>query len=85
MQRRTLLQWIAAASGAPSAPASPRLCAQPRELTPEAIALLHDIAPTVLPAALGAAGVSGVVDSSSPGRAATGKASRCRMATAIRG
>jgi hypothetical protein len=52
MKRRTVLQWLAAV------PAilpfqSLRLLAQPRELTPDAIAALHDIAPTVLPTALG--------------------------------
>jgi hypothetical protein len=53
MQRRTLLQWLAAV------PAmlpfeSIRLFAQPRELTPAAIAELQEIAPTVLPSMLGA-------------------------------
>ena len=61
MKRRTVLQWLAAA------PAlwpfrSLRLFAQPRELTPEAIAALHDIAPTVLPAALGDTAVRRVTD-----------------------
>jgi len=61
MQRRTLLQWIAAV------PAllhfeSLRLFAQPRELTPDAIAVLHDIAPTVLPSTLGDKRVRSVTD-----------------------
>src|SRR5258707_13244471 len=61
MQRRTLLQWLAAV------PAilpfeSIRLFAQPRELTPDAIAELHAIAPTVLPSTLGAAGVRSVTN-----------------------
>jgi hypothetical protein len=61
VKRRTILQWIASA-----ATAFPlrrvRLFAQPRELTPEAIALLHDIAPTVLPASLGAVRIRRTVD-----------------------
>jgi hypothetical protein len=61
MKRRTLLQWLAAA------PAlfpfdSLRLLAQPRELTPAAIAELHEIAPTVLPATLGTDGVRSIAD-----------------------
>ena len=52
MKRRTLLQWLAAFPAI--LPFQPlRLFAQPRELTPDAIAALHDIAPTVLPTALG--------------------------------
>ena len=61
MQRRTLLQWLA------TVPAvvpfhSIRLFAQPRELTPAAIAELHEIAATVLPSTLGAARMRGVTD-----------------------
>ena len=61
MKRRTLLQWLAAV------PAilpfhSLRLFAQPRELTAEAVATLHAIAPTVLPTTLGAAGVRRITD-----------------------
>jgi hypothetical protein len=61
MKRRTLLQWMAAA------PAllplhRVRVFAQARELTPDAIAVLHDIAPTVLPASLGAAGAAAIAD-----------------------
>jgi hypothetical protein len=39
-----------------------RLLAQPRELTPDAIAMLHEISPTVLPASLGADRIRGTVD-----------------------
>src|SRR5213076_669396 len=61
MQRRTLLQWLAAA------PAlipfeSVRLFAQRRELTTDAIAQLREIASTVLPSALGDLRVRGVTD-----------------------
>ncbi len=61
MQRRTLLQW--AASAAAVLPFERiRLLAQPRELTPEAIAILREVAPTVLPVSLGTARVNGIVD-----------------------
>ena len=61
MRRRTLLQWVASCAAA--VPFRPlRLLAQPRELTTDAIAMLHQIAPTVLPASLGAAQLRGVVD-----------------------
>ena len=61
MQRRTLLQWLA------TVPAivpfqSIRLFAQRRELTPEAIAELREIAATVLPSTLGDVGVRSVTD-----------------------
>jgi hypothetical protein len=61
MQRRTLLQWLA------SVPAflqfdAIRLFAQPRELTPAAIAELKEIAPTVLPSSLGPAGAHAIAD-----------------------
>lgn len=61
MKRRTLLQWLAAI------PAilpfqSLRVFAQPRELTADAIAELHDIAPTVLPTTLDAARVRSITD-----------------------
>ena len=52
MKRRTLLQWTAALAGILPFQRL-KLFAQPRELTPEAIATLHEIAPTVLPSALG--------------------------------
>jgi len=61
MQRRTLLQWLAAAAG--TLPFQRlRLLAQPRELTADAIAELHELALTVLPATLGATGVRNVAD-----------------------
>lgn len=53
MQRRTLLQLIGSATAAIPFHEI-RLWAQPRELTAEAIAHLHDLAPTVLPASIGA-------------------------------
>jgi hypothetical protein len=61
MNRRTLLQWMA------SAPAllplhRVRLFAQPRDLTPDAIAMLHEIAPTVLPSSLGPARIRATAD-----------------------
>jgi hypothetical protein len=64
MKRRTLLQWLGAVAGATAAlpMRSIRIFAQPRELTPEAVAALHDIAPTVLPASLGAARVRETAD-----------------------
>jgi hypothetical protein len=52
MKRRTLLQLIAAAPMAVPF-RDVLLFAQPHDLTPTAIAALHDIAPTVLPATLG--------------------------------
>src|SRR4030081_1644988 len=52
MKRRTLLQ-VAASAAAILPFERLRLLAQPRELTPEAIATLGDIAPTVLPTVLG--------------------------------
>lgn len=61
MNRRTVLQW--AASAAAVLPFERiRLLAQPRDLTPEAIAILRDIAPTVLPSSLGAARTTAIVD-----------------------
>jgi hypothetical protein len=61
MKRRTLLQWLAAIPA--MLPLQPlRLFAQPRELTADAIAELHEIAPTVLPAGLGPARVRGITD-----------------------
>jgi len=61
MKRRTLLRWTAAMAGVLPFQRL-KLFAQPRELTPEAIAALHEIAPTVLPSALGAARTRAVVD-----------------------
>src|SRR5712692_5318440 len=61
MLRRTLLQW--AASAAAVLPFERvRLFAQPRDLTPDAIAVLRDIAPTVLPASLGSDRINAAVD-----------------------
>ena len=61
MQRRTLLQW-AAACAAVLPFERLRLLAQPRELTPDAIAMLREIAPTLLPASLGPARIGDTVD-----------------------
>src|SRR3954466_5759782 len=61
MKRRTLLQLIAAAPIAVPF-RDVLLFAQPRELTPAAIAALHDIAPTVLPTTLGDNGARQVAD-----------------------
>jgi len=61
MQRRTLLQWIGAATAALPVQRV-RLWAQARELTPDSVALLRDIAPAVLPSALGAERTRGIVD-----------------------
>jgi hypothetical protein len=52
MKRRTLLQ-LAASVAAVLPFERLRLLAQPRELTPDAVALLKEIAPTVLPSSLG--------------------------------
>jgi hypothetical protein len=61
MKRRTLLHWmISAAAALPLGRL--RLFAQPRELTPEAIATLREIGPTVLPASLGSARIAEAVD-----------------------
>jgi hypothetical protein len=61
MKRRTLLHWIASVTA--SWPLQRvRLFAQPSELTPDAVALLHEIAPTVLPSALGTARVRATVE-----------------------
>ena len=61
MDRRTLLRWLAGAAAA--VPLQPvRLWAQPRELTPQSIGLLHEIATVVLPASIGAERVRGAVD-----------------------
>ena len=60
MHRRALLQWIAGAAAIPYTRV--RLWAQPRELTPESIAILRDLAPAVLPASIGAQRVGEAVD-----------------------
>jgi len=61
MRRRTLLQWLASATAVLPFERI-RLLAQPRDLTPESIALLREIAPTVLPTSLGGARTAAVVD-----------------------
>jgi hypothetical protein len=61
MQRRTLLQWLVSAAAVLPFERV-RLLAQPRELTPDAIATLREIAPTLLPASLGPARISETVD-----------------------
>ena len=61
MKRRTLLQWLAALPAVLPFQ-SLRVFAQPRELTSDAIASLHEIAPTVLPTTLGAARVRSITD-----------------------
>jgi hypothetical protein len=61
MQRRTLLQLIGSATAAVPF-REVRLWAQPRELTADAIAQLHDIASTVLPTSIGADRVRAEVD-----------------------
>jgi len=61
MRRRTLLQALA--STLPALPLTRvRLAAQVRQLTPEAIAVLRDVAATVLPASIGGDGVALVTD-----------------------
>jgi hypothetical protein len=64
MKRRTLLQWLGGMAGTAAALPlrSIRLFAQPRELPPESVATLHEIAATVLPASLGAAPVRAIAD-----------------------
>ena len=61
MKRRTLLQWTAALAGILPFQRL-KLLAQPRELTPQAIATLNEIAPTVLPSALSATRTKSVVE-----------------------
>jgi len=61
MKRRTLLQRLATVVAALPL-GRVRLFAQPRELTPEAVAMLHAVAATVLPASIGAAKIRDVSD-----------------------
>jgi len=61
MKRRTLLQWTAAAAAVMPFERI-KLLAQPRELTPEAIATLRTIAPTVIPSSLCPKKIDEVVD-----------------------
>jgi hypothetical protein len=61
IKRRTLLQWIASVAAVLPLERV-RLLAQPRELTPDAIRFLHELAPTVLPASIGDARIRATVD-----------------------
>ena len=61
MKRRTLLQRAAAVMAMLPLDRI-RIFAQPRELTPEAVATLHEVAATVLPASIGAARIRDVAD-----------------------
>jgi len=61
VKRRTLIQWIAAIPAVLPLHRV-RLFAQARDLTPDAIAVLHEIAPTVLPSSLGAARIRETAD-----------------------
>ena len=61
IKRRALLQWFTSAVAILPFERV-RLWAQPRELTPEATAMLRTIAPTVLPAAIGTVRVRATVD-----------------------
>lgn len=61
MKRRTVIQWMAALPA--MVPFGRlRVFAQPRELTPDAIALLHEFASTVLPSSIGSAQQRATVD-----------------------
>jgi hypothetical protein len=61
MNRRTLLQWMASAAAVLPFERL-RVLAQPRDLTPEAIATLNEVAPTVIPQSLGAQRTRVIVD-----------------------
>jgi hypothetical protein len=61
MQRRTLLQWLVSAVAVLPFERL-QLLAQPRELPPDALAMLREIAPTLLPASLGPARTDETVD-----------------------
>jgi hypothetical protein len=61
MRRRILLQWIVSTTAALPL-RSIRLFAQPRELTPEAVTTLYEIAATVLPESLGVTRVRATAD-----------------------
>jgi len=60
MKRRTLLQWLASAAAILPFQRL-RVLAQPRDLTPDPIAMLGDVAPTVIPQSLGADRTQAVV------------------------
>ena len=61
MKRRALLQCIVSAAAVLPFERI-RLLAQPRELTPDALAMLRAVAPTVLPGSLGPARIGEIVD-----------------------
>ncbi len=61
MKRRALLQWLMSAAAILPFERI-RLFAQPRELTPDAVATLREVAPTVLPSSIGARQIADVVD-----------------------
>jgi hypothetical protein len=61
MQRRTLLQWTATCAAVVPFQRL-RLLAQPRDLTPAAIATLHEISSTLLPSSIGAEAVGATVE-----------------------
>jgi len=61
MRRRTLLQWLGGLAAVLPFERI-RVFAQPRDLTPAAVATLREVAPTVLPAELGPARIDAVVD-----------------------
>src|SRR5262245_7370404 len=60
MNRRTLLRWAASATAVLPFERI-RVLAQPRDLSRDAIALLREIAPAVLPSSLGAGGLDATV------------------------
>jgi hypothetical protein len=61
MHRRALLRWLGAVAAVVPLERV-RIWAQPRDLSPEAIAMLHELAPTVLPSSLGEARLHASVD-----------------------
>src|SRR5215207_2539791 len=61
MKRRTLLQRLTTVIAALPLGRVP-LFAQPRELTADAVATLHDVAATVLPTSIGATNIHDVAD-----------------------
>ena len=61
MKRRTLLERAAAVLALLPLDRI-RILAQPRELTPDAVATLHEVAATVLPSSIGAAKIREVAD-----------------------
>lgn len=61
MQRRTLLQWVAAATAVLPFERL-RVLAQPLDLSPDAVSMLREIAPTVFPSTLGPVRTAAIVD-----------------------